>query len=442
MVSDEERQAPASIGQRLMWLTERRGGAKGALNPFNAFRLRGPLRDGALLDALRELVVRHESLRTTFSGRGPGLTQVVHPPYPIPDRVVKLADIPEAEFRDAVRAEAHHRFDLGTEWPCRMRLFRIGQEDHVLTIVVHHIVTDGWSMGVLMDDLQMLYAVHLGRRAEPPEPPAWHQADFALWQQQCVENGSFDRKVTYWREALGNGQPISLPSILQLPSPGREHEPGVVQYDLPNKIEMLFREAASRHCSTFFSALFAAFTGYLAACTGQGKIVMPVFFANRTRKEVRRTVGYMANLVLLSIDLTDQPPFSELVHRAMRIVMEAIANQEVPYHVVPPPDSGFARRRHPELVLSYLEIVGSGALELAELEVRPHDLDVAIGTKFAVELHFIARSDGLKVACVYSADHTRASAIVQFLDGFIDFASQLSEEDQWVGRANENSASG
>lgn len=442
MVSDEERQAPASIGQRLMWLMERRGGgANGALNPFNAFRLRGPLRDGALLDALRELLVRHESLRTTFSGRGPGLTQIVHRPYPIPDRVVKLADIPETEFRDAVRAEAHHHFDLGAEWPCRMRLFRIGQEDHVLTIVVHHIVTDGWSMGVLMDDLRMLYAVHLGHRAEPPEPPAWHQADFALWQRQCVENGSFDGKVTYWRKALGAGQPISLPPILQLPSPDREHEPGVVQYDIPKKIEMLFREAALCHRSTFFSALLAAFAGYLAACTGQGKIVMPVFFNNRTRKEVRRTVGYIANLMLLSIDLTDQPPFSELVNRAMCIVMEAIANQDVPYHVVPPPDNGFERRRHPELVLSYLDVAGSGALELAELEVRPYDLDVAAGTRFAVELHFIARSDGLEVACVYSADHTCASAIVQFLDEFIDFASKLNEE-QWVGRANENSASG
>lgn len=433
MVPDEERQAPASIGQRLMWLMERRGGANGALNPFNAFRLRGPLRDGALLDALRELLVRHESLRTTFSGRGPGLTQIVHPPYPIPDRVVELADIPEAEFPDAVRAEAHHRFDLGAEWPCRMRLFRIGQEDHVLIVVVHHIVTDGWSMGVLMDDLRMLYAVNLGHRSEPPESPAWHQADFTLWQQQCVENGSFDGQVTYWREALGTGQPISLPSMLQLPSPDREHEPGIVQYDVPTKIEMLFREAALCHRSTFFSVLFAAFAGYLAACTGQGKIVMPVFFANRTRKEVRRTVGYFANLTLLSIDLTDQPPFSELVRRAMCIVMEAIANQDVPYHVVPPPNNGYGRRRHPELVLSYLDIAGSGALELAELEVRPYDLDVATGTRFAIELHFIARSDGLKVACVYSADHTRASAIVQFLDGFIDFASQLNEEDQWVG---------
>jgi hypothetical protein len=145
--------------------------------------------------------------------------------------------------------------------------------------------------------------------------------------------------------------------------------------------------------------------------------------------------------MLLSIDLTDQPPFSELVNRAMCIVMEAIANQDVPYHVVPPPDNGFERRRHPELVLSYLDVAGSGALELAELEVRPYDLDVAAGTRFAVELHFIARSDGLEVACVYSADHTCASAIVQFLDEFIDFASKLNEE-QWVGRANENSASG
>lgn len=410
-----------------MWLLERRGGANGALNVFYAFRLRGPLREAALLDAFQEVLIRHEGLRTTFCGRGSGLTQTVHPPDLLTDSVLKSADIPESELQRAVRAEAHHRFDLGTEWPCRMRLFRIGREDHVFTIAVHHIVTDGWSMGVLMEDLQMLYAAHLGYSVEIPTLSEWHQADFALWQQQGMESGLLDTKVAYWRAALGAGQPISLPAALQQPGLDREHEPGMLQYDVPAEIETLFREAALCHRSTLFSALFAAFSGYLAACTGQGKIVVPVFFANRTRKQVRRTVGYISNLLLLPIDLSDQPPFSELVQRATRVILKAMANQDVPYHVIPSPPGGAERRRHPEIILDYFKIAGSGALELAELEVESYDLDGTTSAKFALELHFIERSDGLKIACVYSADQTCASAVVQFLDDFINFARSLEE---------------
>jgi non-ribosomal peptide synthetase component F len=238
-----------------------------------------------------------------------------------------------------------------------------------------------------------------------------------------MADGSFDRKVAYWREALGTGQPISLPSALQLPATDREHEPGMVQYDIPTEIGALLREIAMCHRTTLFSAIFAAFSGYLAVCTGQRNIVVPVFFANRTRKQVRRTVGYISNLLLIPIDLTDQPPFSELVHRAMRIILKAIANQDVPYHVVPLPGNEFERRRHPELVLDYFKIDGNDALELAELEVRSYDLDGATGAKFAVEFHFVERNDGLKVACVYAADHTCASAIAGFLDGFADFCA-------------------
>jgi hypothetical protein len=427
MVSDEVRQGPASIGQRLLWLMERRDGANGALNIFNAFRLRGPLQEGALLEALRDLLVRHEALRTTFRGRGPGLSQVVYPPYPIPDRVVGLADLPETQLDDAMRAEAHHRFDLRSEWPCRIRLFRIGRDDHMLTVSVHHIVADGWSMNVLMDDLKMFYSAHLGHQVELPAPPAWQQADFALWQQQCAEDGSLDERVASWRETLGEGQPIRLPSVLRQPSPDPGQEPGIAVYNVPDQVEKLFREIALRDRSTFFAVFLAAFAGYLGACTDQEMVVVPVFFANRTRKQVRRTVGYLSNLVLLPVDIAGQPSFSELVGRTRRIVTSAFANQDVPYQLVPPPDGVLERRRHPELVLEYLNTPGNLELELAGLETEAYYLEETAHTRFAVELHVIARSNGLKIVGFYSPHLTCASAISRFFDGFIDFALRLNE---------------
>lgn len=426
MVSDEMRQGPASIGQRLLWLMERRDGANGAMNIFGAFRLRGPLHEEALLEALRDLLARHESLRTTFRGRGPSLSQVVHPPYPMTDRVVMLTDLPEAQLDSAMRTEAHHRFDLGSEWPCRIRLFRINRDDHILTIAVHHIVADGSSMNVLMDELKMFYAAHLGQKVELPEQPAWQQADFAMWQQKCAEDGSLDKRVAYWREALGASQPISLPSILRQPPTDRSAEPGIVVYDVPDQIDKLFHEIALRNHSTFFAVFLAAFAGYLAACTDQEMVVVPVFFANRTRKQLRRTVGYLSNLVLLPVDIAGQPSFSELVSQTRRIVTSAFANQDVPYQLVPPPDGTLERRRHPELVLEYLNTPGNLELELSGLKAEAYYPEDAAHTRFAVELHVIARSSGLKIVSFYSPQVTCASAISRFFDGFIDFALRLN----------------
>jgi hypothetical protein len=326
-----------------------------------------------------------------------------------------------------MRAEAHHRFDLGSEWPCRIRLFRIGRDDHMVTIAVHHIVADGWSMNVLMDELKIFYSAHLGHQVELPAPPAWHQADFALWQQQCAEDGSLDARVAYWREALGEGQPASLPSVLRQPSPDPGQEPGIVVYDVPDQVEKLFRETALRDRSTFFAVFLAAFAGYLGACNNQEMVVVPTFFANRTRKDVRRTVGYLSNLVLLPVDIAGQPSFSELVGRTRRIVASAFANQDVPYQLVPPPEGMLERRRHPELVLEYLNTPGNLELELAGLETEAYYLEDTAHTRFAVELHVIARSNGLKIVSFYSPHLTCASAISRFFDGFIDFALRLNE---------------
>jgi hypothetical protein len=420
-----QRQVTATIGQRLMWLLERRG-ESGALSIFHALRLRGPVQDAALLAALRDLPARHEGLRTTFSGRGPALTQIVHPPEPMPDGVAALAEVSAADLPQAVRAEAQRGFDLTAEWPCRLRVFRVGPEDRMLSLAVHHIVTDGWSQAILLDDLRALYACHAGQEAEPPDPPAWQQADFALWQQQSAQDGTLDRKVAYWREKLGARQPVRLPGVLRRPAADPGREPGILVHEVPEQAGRLLTDGALRYRSTFFAVFLAALAGYLAASTGEREIVIPAFFANRARRQAQRTVGYLANLVLLPVDLTGQPSFPDLARQVRGVLSGAIAHQDVPYHIVPPPEGSTERRNHPELVVQYLSVPGRRAPLFAEAEVSAYRPDFQMATRFPVELH-ISRDDGrLLVTCSYSAGHTSASAVTEFLGGFADFVLRVA----------------
>lgn len=428
-VAAAERQVPATAGQRLMWLLERRSGQNGAVSIFRAYWLRGPVRDAALLAALRDLPARHEGLRTTFSGRGPALTQIVHPPAPMPAGVAALAEVPAADLLETVRAEAQRRFDLAAEWPCRLRVFRTGPEERVLTLSVHHIVADGWSMAVLLDDLRALYARHAGQQADLPDLPAWQQADVALRQQQSAADGTLDRSIAYWQEKLGARQPVRLPAVLRLPADDPGHEPGVVKFNLPERADRLLRDGVLRYRSTFFAVLLAALTGYLGACTGEREIVIPAFLANRARRQAQRTVGYLANLALLPVGLANQPSFPCLARQVRGVVLGAMAHQDVPYHIVPLPADSTERRHHPELVVEYLSMPGNWAPLFRDVEVSDYQLDFPVHTRFPVELH-VSRSDGsLLVTCAYSAEHTSARAITGFLDGFADFVLRLADED-------------
>jgi hypothetical protein len=278
----------------------------------------------------------------------------------------------------------------------------------------------------MLDDLTALYGMRIGCSAEPPAPPAWQIGDFTTWEQRCLGNGSFDKKLRYWRAALGRSQPVELPVALRRSDANREKDSGSIEYAVPGDVECLLADAARRYRSTYFAVLFAAFAGYYAACSQQQQLAFPVFLANRPRREIQRTVGYIASLVLLPIDLAGQPDFPGMIGRARHAVLSAIANQEVPYHIVPAPDGAPLRRRHPEVVLEYRNVAASTQLELAGVEVTPCEMTAS--TRFSIEFHFVHSSNGLSIDCLYDANLTCAGAVFEFLDGFISFARQLTED--------------
>jgi hypothetical protein len=419
----EARRVPASAGHRLLRLMERVGGAEGALNVPGIYRLRGRLRVPALLDALRALPVRHEALRTTFAGRGPELTQIVHSPLPQPPEVLLFERTSESELAGAVERETRHRFALDREWPVRLRLFEVAPDDHVLLINVHHIATDGLSMGVLADDLRGLYDAGLGLTDATPEPPAWQQADFTEWQRRRSTGGALDGAIRYWQETLGDAQPSELPATLTVPAADPAAEPGLVDYQFSGEITSLLRQAAKRHRCTTFTGLLAAFCWYFGRLADEAEVVVPTMFGNRAHPDAQRTVGYIGNLLLLRLNVGGEPTFSDVLRQARRAMLGALANQEVPYHIVPMTSGDTAGRRAPRMLLEYLDAPG-GSLTLTGLDVSNCPDLGRLGSRLTIEFHFTLDGDVLRVKCSYSPDGTSKAAIERFLDRFSGFAAR------------------
>lgn len=404
------RYAPASTGHRLLWLLERAGGADGALNLSFVLDIRGTVRPTALLAAMADLFRRHEALRTTFTGHGPQLTQVVHPPHPLPPEAVALVD---TATPDTVWTMANQRFRLTEQWPARLRLLRTGPDEYVLLLVVHHIVADGVSMHLLLEDLWACYTARLAGEV-PGTRPGWQQADFTTWQAHRAATGQLDGAIAYWRDTLGAAQPTGLPDGLAAATgtePGRFHQP------IPDEVTALVRAAAARQRCTVFTVLFAAFAAHLAATTGHDEVVVPVMFANRVHPDSAHTVGFLANLLLLPLR-TQAPTAAELLRRSRSVVLAAMTHQEVPYHVVPTPPGTTSRRQHPQLLLEYHRPTDPAAPPPG-LEVATHPQSGTFGTRFTAEFHILDDQRGLTVECFHAPRRVGQATLTTFLDGMI-----------------------
>ncbi|WP_431965532.1 condensation domain-containing protein [Nocardia sp. bgisy134] len=428
-----ERSGVASAGQRLIWLLERYGGDGGALHVCGAYRLRGVVEVGALVAAAGAVVDRHEGLRSTFARSGHELTQFVHAAADRPDDVVRVVDVAAGDLAGAVEEEYRRRFDLAAQWPVRFRLFRLSEAESVLVLYVHHIVTDGWSMAVIADDLKSFYDLRTGRSEEVAEAPVWHPIDVAEWQRRRIEDGALAVKTARWREVLGVGQPVSVPAVLEDPAPAGSGERGVLRYEMPASFAGVLREIARQERSTFFAVLLGAFAGYLGRCAGEDRVLLPAVFADRSNRRVRRTVGFLINLLLVPIEVADRD-FGELVRHARTVVFDAIANQEVPYHTVPMPPGVRGGRQQPEVLFEYGSIdveymnVPGRTVQLSGVEVEPYEEVAFTATPFAVEFHFGDVADGLHVKCLYRIERTSAAALTRFLDGFVAYVGAAASD--------------
>jgi amino acid adenylation domain-containing protein len=328
---------PLSFAQRRLWLVEQLAPPGGLYNIPGAVRLSGPLSLPALAAALATAVARHEALRTTIVTHRGEPVQLVHAPdaarcrMPLIDLRALPETVREHEARRLAGEEARRRFDLARGPLLRTALLALGATDHLALLTLHHIVSDGWSMGVLLHELGALYAAFLaGRSLVLPELPLQY-ADYAAWQRRCLTDEWLAPELAYWRRQLA-ARPPALELPFDRPRRGAPSALGSwLPLALPGALVGELRRLARARGATLFMTLLAGFAALLGRLGDQDDLTLGTPVAGRTQVETEGLIGFFVNLLVLRADLAGDPGAGELLERIREVVLAAHAHQEIPF---------------------------------------------------------------------------------------------------------------
>ncbi len=328
---------PASVTQRRLWFLQQLAPAGFFLNVPHTVRLRGDLAAPVLARALSAIVARHEPLRTSFVTRGGEPQQRVAAPAPLALPRVDLADLPagrrEAAARRLVEGEGERRFDLTRGPLLRCLLIRLAPADHVLALVPHHLVFDGWSFGILFRELGELYGAFALGRPSPLPPLAVSYTDFASWQRRVLAGPLGEEQLAYWRQRL-SGLP-ALDLVTDHPRPAVPSFRGdFATLALAAPLAVALAALGRRQGVTLFMIVLAAWQTLLCKLSGQRDFPVGAPVAGRSRAEVEGLIGFFVNTVVLRSDLAGGPRFADLLGRTRETVLGAYAHQDLPFEEV------------------------------------------------------------------------------------------------------------
>ncbi|HLL48423.1 MAG TPA: amino acid adenylation domain-containing protein, partial [Longimicrobiaceae bacterium] len=384
---------PLSFAQQRLWVVDRLDPGSAAYNMPSALRLRGALDVAALQASLDELVRRHETLRTTFAERDGAPVQIIHPPAPVPLAELDLQGVPEAK-REAERLaveDAMRPFDLARGPLLRSTLIRLAEDDHVLCFNLHHVVSDGWSMQVLVREVSALYAAFSrGEAPQLPELPVQY-ADFAVWQRSWLSGAVLDAQIGYWRERLGGAPPLLEIPVDRPRVPVQSPRAESRRIALPPGLSRELREISREAGVTLFMTLLAGWQALLARYAGQDDVVVGSPVAGRNRRETEGLIGFFVNMLPLRSDLSGDPTWHELLGRTRDAALGAYDHQELPFERLVDELSVERSLTHSPVFQTVFTLsqaaAGEGPLELGELVLEPFgtgervakfDLDLAL----------------------------------------------------------------
>jgi amino acid adenylation domain-containing protein len=326
---------PLSSTQQGLWFLSQLAKGSAFYNIPVAVRLSGPLNLRALEQSLSAIVSRHESLRTRFVTVAGRPAQVVMPPRPLTPEVVEVSGSDEssreAELLRLAGQAARRPFDLSEERLVRATLFRLGENECVLLILIHHIVADGWSVGVLMRELTELYdAYSEGSPASLPELKIQY-ADYVMWQRELLESEEVKRQLTYWKRQLGGDIPVlELPSEQARPA-AASHRGATERFHISREVAEKLKALARQEGATLFMLMTAALNALLHRYTGQEQIVVGTPVANRTRREFEPLIGCFVNTLALRMTVSGDETFANFLSACRQVMLDAYANQDLPF---------------------------------------------------------------------------------------------------------------
>ncbi|HET7866139.1 MAG TPA: amino acid adenylation domain-containing protein, partial [Burkholderiaceae bacterium] len=405
---DPDAPLPLSLAQQRLWFLDRLDQRAGAAYHIpTGVRLQGRLDVPALQAALDRIVARHEVLRTCFEPTADGAMQRIA----ARDRGLALqhhdlsalpAAEQQAQLRTLTNAEAAAPFDLAHGPLIRARLVRLADTDHVLLVTMHHIVSDGWSMGVLVREFGALYAAFAQGQADPLPPLPIQYADFAVWQRRWLEGPVLQRQLQFWTEHLQGA-----PALLELPTdrprpPMQDFTGDSVGFELDAALTAQLKALAQRHGATLFMVLLAAWGALLARLSGQGEAVIGTPVANRNRAEIEPLIGFFVNTQALRVSLAGNPSTAELLARVQATALAAQDHQDLPFDQIIEALNPERSLTHPPVFQALFDWQNApmGDLELPGLQLEGLHGSTQV-TKFDIELVMQDRGERIAGALSY-----------------------------------------
>ena len=417
------RQVPASFAQQRLWFLDQLDPGTPLYNISRAVQVKGRLNLQALQEALNFIIGRHESLRTNVASIDDEAVQIIAPAREIQIELVDLGGLPQgdkkSEARRLVSEAARRPFNLSQDLLLRAALYRFDDQDQVLLLVLHHIVSDGWSMGILFRELETLYEAFSHSRPSPlPKLPIQY-GDFARWQREWLQGQVLEEQVNFWKQQLG-GAPAVLELSTDRPRPviqtfNGAHHISMVGKELTDSLNELSRRAGV----TLFMTLLAAFQTMLHRYTNQREIVVGTPIANRTRTEVEDLIGLFVNTLVVRTDLSGNPSFRKLLGRVREVALDAFAHQDVPFEKL-------VEELHPERSLGHMPLfqtlfalqnVPKSAWKLDRLDLTEFPFTKTT-SKLDLSVYVGERPEGLILTFEYSTDLFNAVTIQRMAGNF------------------------
>jgi amino acid adenylation domain-containing protein len=410
-----DRHLPLSFAQQRLWFLYKMEPDSPAYNICGAARLSGKLDIAALEQSIGEVRRRHEVLRTTFASPRAEPEQVIGEDYRVQITVEDLSEKSEGEreqqWRRVAEEEGKSSFDLERGPLIRVRLLRLSEEEHVLVYTMHHIVSDAWSMGVMVREAGLLYGTYSeGRESGLPELEVQY-ADYAIWQRECLTE-VIEEQLSYWRQKL-----LGAPTVLELPGDrprltSRSYQGDAHYQRLPAALTQSLRDLSKQEGVTLFMTLLAGFQILLHKYTAQQDIVVGTDIANRNHGETEKLIGFFVNQLALRTDLSGNPTFRELLRRVREVTLGAYAHQDLPFDKLVGALQPERSLSHTPLfqVLFVLQNTPVPSVEFRGITLSPERVDNPT-SKFDLILLVMETEGGLKPIWRYSTDLFEAATI-------------------------------
>ncbi|BDI19716.1 hypothetical protein ANSO36C_55180 [Nostoc cf. commune SO-36] len=425
---------PLSFAQNRLWFIDQLQPGNSAYNIFDAIRLKGSLNLTALKQSINEIIRRHEILRTQFIAVDGEAMQVIVPALqlnlPLIDLQTLSATAQEAEVQKLITQAAQQPFDLTQAPLVRISLLKLNTTEHIVLFTMHHIISDAWSMGILIRELTVLYQAYLDgkpslrdatssllpQNTPLPELPVQY-ADFAVWQRQWLQGEMLETQLSYWKQQLG----VSLP-VLNLPysqTSANTNSGGIYTCKLSTELSTALQKLSREANVTLFMTMVAGLQTLLYRYTGQDDIVIGTDVANRNRAETEGLIGFFVNLLLLRTHLGGYPSFREHLQRVREVTLGAYAHQDFPFEKLVEELQPERRLSHTPLfqVLFVMDNVPTANLELPGLTLLPLETKNE-SAKFDLTLFVSETEQEIAATFCYKADLFDAATIVRMAENF------------------------